>query len=528
MDEFIERRIITGLIVSADYIFKVRTFWEDSLIESPELRKVARWCLDHYEQYQRPPDRDIESIFLEQARLGRIGKSEAEFIETILTRIAEDYERGDQFNSAYLYDQTVTYFRQRALQAHAEALQTAAERGELESGEVLAQSFHTKAWARSRGLELNTEEGYLALQSAFDRASKPVIGYPGALGQMMNSHLVRDGFVAFMGPEKRGKTWLLQDLAFRGLRQKANVAFFSAGDLTEAQNLRRIGVALARRSDDPRYCQPYWRPVGDCLLNQFDQCSRSDRNCTFGVYEGDPAALPREEYEGFDALVSAAKDNPRYKPCDSATCPNRLGTVWLVHEPEKEVLSGKRAVQRTQQFFQKWKRRFKLACYPSDTLTCDEIRDCLHEWERTDDFVPDVVVVDYADIMNERVNEYRHRQNAIWLGLRRISQEKHCLVITATQTDADSYGRDVLTRKNFSEDKRKYAHVSAMWGLNQDTKDREKDLGMMRINEIVIREGVFKSENSVVVLQDLRSGRPYCESYWYVAKPSLPNGRAKK
>jgi hypothetical protein len=87
-------------------------------------------------------------------------------------------------------------------------------------------------------------------------------------------------------------------------------------------------------------------------------------------------------------------------------------------------------------------------------------------------------------------------------------------VVTATQADAKSYDQDRLKLANFSEDKRKYAHVTAMYGLNQDKDDREKKIGIMRINEIVIREGEFSATNEVYVLQNLRRGQPHLGSYW--------------
>ena len=99
------------------------------------------------------------------------------------------------------------------------------------------------------------------------------------------------------------------------------------------------------------------------------------------------------------------------------------------------------------------------------------------------------------------------------MDLRALSQSRNALLITATQTDSQSYEQDTLSRKNFSEDKRKYAHVTAMYGLNQDPKEREKKLGVMRINEIVIREGDFDTTSCVTVLQSLNLGRPFLGSY---------------
>jgi len=144
-----------------------------------------------------------------------------------------------------------------------------------------------------------------------------------------------------------------------------------------------------------------------------------------------------------------------------------------------------------------------------------ELDGTLNLWERQDGFVPDMIVVDYADLMTVQHRMYeRHKQNQVWMSLRRISQERHCLLITATQADAASYERGLLRLSNFSEDKRKYAHVTAMYGLNQDPKGREKQLGIMRINEMVVREDDFSNARQVTVLQNLHRGRPFLGSYW--------------
>jgi hypothetical protein len=179
-------------------------------------------------------------------------------------------------------------------------------------------------------------------------------------------------------------------------------------------------------------------------------------------------------------------------------------------------LTAKKAKEELSRFFHKYRRRFKLATYPAGTLTVSEMKKCLNSWEKYDGFVPDVIVVDYADILSAddgRVNEYRHRQDHIWKNLRALSQERHALLVTATQADAESYKKGRLSLSNFSEDKRKLSHVTAQYGLNQDPQGREKKLGIMRINEIVVREGEFSTDNEVYVLQDLAAGRPFLESF---------------
>jgi len=165
-------------------------------------------------------------------------------------------------------------------------------------------------------------------------------------------------------------------------------------------------------------------------------------------------------------------------------------------------------------FFLKQKKRIKLATYANGTLTMKEVSKLLNTWESKEGFVPDVIIIDYADLLvSDSRQDFRHAQNSIWKDLRGLSQEKHCLVVTATQADANSYEKDTQTLKNFSEDKRKYAHVTAMYGMNKSVDGRDKRVGILRLNELVIREGDFDNTTQVYILQKLAQGRPVLGSF---------------
>jgi hypothetical protein len=137
----LERRIICGLIVSADYLRRVAPFWQDDLVEAPEMRRIARWCLNFWEKYGRAPDRDIEQVFFGALRDEGIPKAEAQLIEAVLEKVSDDYERGDKFNAAYLFDQTVLYFRDREVAQWTQDVQDLRERGRLKEAEALAAGF---------------------------------------------------------------------------------------------------------------------------------------------------------------------------------------------------------------------------------------------------------------------------------------------------------------------------------------------------------------------------------------------------
>ena len=119
-----------------------------------------------------------------------------------------------------------------------------------------------------------------------------------------------------------------------------------------------------------------------------------------------------------------------------------------------------------------------------------------------------MIVIDYADILAppHGVADTRDQINSTWKQLRALSQSTHSLVVTATQADANSYNANTIGRSNFSEDKRKLAHVTGLVGLNANSD--EKECGILRLNWIVLRESAFTETQCVHVAGCLEIGNP--------------------
>ena len=356
------------------------------------------------------------------------------------------------------------------------------------------------------------------IRKAFEEQHTPLIHFPTnridmkALGEFWNDQLTRDSLVAVMGTEKKGKTFMLMEFSMRGMASGCNVAFFQAGDMTENQQLRRFCIYLARRSDKKRYCGELWLPEMDCTFNQLDSCpnpkarSKEYRN----LFEGETYNIKTITQEHLKKLYA---ENPKYEPCRN--CHSFEGAVWLKRQDPVSPLTWKEGYKKAQQWQKKHDKHFKLCTYANETLTLTEIKSLLDVWERREGFVPDIIVIDYADILAPDSDyqrlDYRQQQNKLWQRLRRLSQERHCLVLTATQAAASNYEKESLKLSDFSEDKRKYAHVTAMYGLNQ--RPEEKKIGLMRINSMIVREDDFIISDQVKVLQRLQIGRPFLGSF---------------
>jgi len=510
-EDFIERRIIEALIISEEFIRKVLPFLDHRVLESEAARTLAKWCIDYWNQYGKPPRENIQSIFF--TNLSKLRKDMVEWIEVVINSIYGTIASFEIADLDYLIDQSIRYLRKRRLIYQIGKAAEYLEHDDIERAEA-------SLW---EGIDLKTESEFGTpldpfsrqvkpkIQLAFAERQEPLIQTPKALGRFWDREFCRGAFVAIMGREKIGKTFMLIELAMRAIQSGSKVLFFQAGDMTEEQQLRRIAIWINKRSDDKRYCSGMWIPEPDCWWNLVDDCDESVREDS-----GDqifPSTVDREKVLTMDEIVKQVMKFPHHKPCRN--CDKMKGFPWLKWRPEVSPLTEEEAYRSLIRFGRSTKGSFRLLTYPNETLTTREIRSKILFLKRNEGFTPDVVIIDYADILAPDPDsyrmEYRHQQNRIWQRLRSLSQEFNCLVLTATQIKAGGYKKDLLTMSEFSEDKRKFAHVTAMYGLNQSVE--EKRIGIIRINEIVVREADYDPLRPVWVLGRLQMGRPVLHSF---------------
>jgi len=89
-------------------------------------------------------------------------------------------------------------------------------------------------------------------------------------------------------------------------------------------------------------------------------------------------------------------------------------------------------------------------------------------------FHPDLIIVDYADIMQaeRRLGEMRHEQAGIYEDLRQLAGEFNCVIWTASQTGRGALEKDIITIDDFAEAFEKAAIVDAAVGFCQTNDER--------------------------------------------------------
>ena len=503
-----ERRIVIGMIVSSEYLVAVRRIWRPEYLSSEMASLIGTWCLTYYEKYGRAPGRSIEGILLEQVRSG-LPEPMAQDMETsVLPSLSEEYDN-QHFNLQYLVDRTIDYFRSRRLLLHTEEVRQLVSQGRQEEAEELTARFESLAYGTEReAVDMGSEVSLERLRQSFSSDLQSVISFPGALGDLMNRQLTRGAFVAFMAPEKRGKSFWLLEMAMRGVAERCNVVFFEAGDNSENQVYRRIAVYLAQRPEEYGEIQV---PVKDCYENQSGRCSKPERESRIDLGMLDP------EDATWACLSEKRKDifYADYRACRNCEWGSKYKS-WVWHVTlDVPPLDAETASRDVEDFFLGFGNKLKVSRHDNGELSLAKMTDLLRVWERQEGFVPDMIVVDYADLIvadNSR-EEHRHRVDDVWKGLRGLSQKKHCLLVTATQADAKSFTKNRLSLANFSEDKRKYSHVTAMYALNQDPEGEEKKMGIMRVSPLVVRNASFSASDEVYVLCCHALARPFLDSF---------------
>ena len=510
------------MIISTEYMNRIQHIYKSKWLQSVEAKKVSVWCFNYFKQYEKAPGKYIQSIYMEN--LSKLTEEQAEVIETILTSLSEEYERAEQFNVDYLLDQTETYFKSQQLIHITEQALSAAEAGDILEAEKILINYAPVEQIQSNSVNpLGTKD---QIKDAFNHSIEPLIDLGNTpIGDIMNPAMCRDCFVAFMGQAKGSKSWVLQYLAMQGAKKGYNVVIFQAGDLSQRQTERRFGINLAKKSDNPKYCQELFIPVLDCVWNQNGSCRRSDREGTpdaphplNGKNEAsvrmEPGSDNKVEYE---ELIKAVNDFPHHKPCFNCLRNGNknkfLGTIWYKRKDPVTPLSWKECYKLIAKKHKKVIDRIKLITYSSGTLTVSKIKTELDLLERMD-FLADIVVVDYFDIMAPEYDMIgaaaRDQENEKWKRLRNLNQEKYNLLIGATQCDAQGFDATWLDKRNFSEDRRKIDHVTNMFGLNMTPTEKKK--GIMRINEIASRE--TEGTDRIYVSHRLQIGSPVINSFY--------------
>lgn len=456
-DRTVERVILTNYILNKEYVEQVDGYFRESYLEAAGPKTILRWCRDFYKEFNDVPKAYIVDVFIENE--AHIEETEADYIRKLLDSLSGEWERrSSDYNLQYIVDKTREFCETQHLQEVHNNLSDYLSQGRIKEAAECIKEFQPVSTAIESGTNpVDDEEGW---EAAFnDEQNELLFTLPGVWGEFMDEQLYRESFIGFLAPDKSGKSFLLQEIAMQALRAGRNVAIFEAGDMTKNQRYQRLAQCL---SGLPKRRRRPGKELEQTITVQYPI-----------------------DFEG--------NTEPR----------------------ELQNLTKALAKEAVQKWVQRRKRnggQLRMQFYLNSTLTFKEMERQLGVWEKEDGFIPDVIIDDYLDLHapeNPRL-EFRHQESQKWKLARQFSQRYHCCFITVTQADADSYDKEHLSKKNFSETKSKYHEVTAMYAINRTKED--KILNQIRLQSLTQRDGEELRE--IKILQCLEIGRPYIKSDW--------------
>jgi len=357
-------------------------------------------------------------------------------------------------------------------------------------------------------------------------ANPPLFKIGGELGRLLDARLKPDNLGIFLADPKVGKTTDLVSLAVLAARSVPTL-LVSTGDESKKKLDARIATNISFLVTQPEFAGRFAMPVPDCQHNADGSCPigqsgepRQAKSWRTLIEDGaEPEQLAAGSAEG-----SSTVGGGLYAPCcrcyptgdgsreDAERRKNWKSAVWwrmhdfgLVDRQALEEAKKTLAVE--------FGGSLRTAAYPVGELSVGGLDALLDSLDRTDGFVPSVIVIDYADLMKQELGRESDKDydgmRRIWEGLRAISSKYNVLLLTATQTNRLGEDCETHTRRTIGRSAKAADNCTWFVSLNQTVVERRAKV--MRVSVMYAREGRYDPERQALCCQwhEIQDGFPF-------------------
>lgn len=297
-------------------------------------------------------------------------------------------------------------------------------------------------------------------------------------------------------------TWLLQEAAVVAALSGLKAVFISL-EMKNSNINERIYKRITAYGGEEETAHQV--PVFDCVSNQVGTCVKKERRNFITLYDGE-GELPEFSTEMEYRACTVCKDikgNKDYK----------LST-WFesMVKPEFNASNVSKKLRAIKKFYGD---NLRIKCYPRFTASVSDIKRDLDILEQAEGFIPDVIVVDYADILKPEgrttSGEPRHGIDEIWKTLASMAAERRSLLFTASQGNRGSIYKENIDQADLAEWIGKLGHVDLFASVNQSVIEKKR--GIVRIGMLAHRHANFSEKDHVMLLQHFALGQTHLDSH---------------
>lgn len=453
-----QENLLTLLCFDKQAFDIVRNTVEPSLFSSSLYRDIITRVYNFIDQFQAPPGDHLPDVV--EDILNSSDKRKADLCEQLIRGIRE---LAPKINREYVLSQLGAFIRQQKLIAGLVKAHDAVEAGHLDEAETIVEdALRSRLALFQPGINL---QGALdAIRSAEQEAENTVAtGIPELDRRLLGP--TRKELLLFMGPPKKGKTWSLVNFGKQALLQRWRVLHVSL-EMSEG----RMGA---------RYIQAL-----------FSYTRREARDQRIARFERDDLGrlikIDAYELEKRPALQDTSTQTAARKKIQKL----RVADNLIIKE------------------------------FPTGSLTIPALRAYLSMLERSHKFVPDILLLDYADLMKINSQYYRHDLGNLYKDLRGLGVERNMAVVTATQANREGASSKLLQDTHVAEDWSKIATADLVLTYSQTADERK--LGLARL---FVANGRNEEDKFAVLISQAYSIGQFCldsvrmaDDYWMLVE----------
>lgn len=150
---------------------------------------------------------------------------------------------------------------------------------------------------------------------------------------------------------------------------------------------------------------------------------------------------------------------------------------------------------------QRWNSGLKILEFPTGSLTVDRLSSEISMLEQAG-WKPDLLIIDYADLMSVGTKDYRIALGEIYRNLRGLAVEKNLMLVTASQTNRTGAVSHNVSGVHIAEDLSKVMTADTI--INYSCSSAEKEHGFARLG---VHSRSADDRVSVLITQNYHIGR---------------------
>jgi replicative DNA helicase len=460
----LQENLLTILAFDPERAPIVRAVIDSALFGGP-YRLIAARIYDYLDTFKKPPGDHLPDLLSDKLE-GRT--SDAGYYTEIIDSL---YVSREHINPAYVMTSLETFVKRQSLRTITvdlqKALQRDTEEGIEEAEKLIAGANHVSLKVFDPGTRLSDKKKALAFLELTDDS------FPTGIKELDDRGFgpTRKELWLFIGNAKAGKTWALGQLAKSALRHRYRVL--------------HISLEMSEKRASQRYFQ-----------SLFAMAKRKD---SFEVTRFQRDSLNR--ISGFDTLKA--------KPALSMDDPH----------------IRKKLERRIDRWSTRLLDNIIIKEFPSGHLTVLQLRVYLDNLETSEKFVPDLLIVDYPDLLKLDKDNYRLDLDDAFKELRGLAVSRNFALAAVSQSHRSAAKAKQVGVENVAEAYSKIAHSDVV--LTYTQTPAENKLGLARLHVAAGRND--KDKFTVVISQAYNTGQFIVDSslmkgtYWQ----NLPVGEGE-